>query len=72
MPTLKRFTEGMWVQVKDTGRKGVVVTANEGLVEVRIPSGTDWPFPSYVKCHPEKLKRVSQPKEEVTYEPAPF
>jgi hypothetical protein len=72
MPTSNRFTEGMWVQVKDTGRKGVVVTANEGLVEVRIPSGTDWPFPSYVECHFEKLKRVPQPKKEVTYEPAPF
>jgi hypothetical protein len=61
-----------WVVVKDTGRRGVVIAASEGLVEVRIPSGNDWPFPSYVKCHPEKLKRVPKPKEEVTYEPAPF
>ena len=66
------YREGTWVIVKDTGRRGVVVKALPGSAEVCIPSGTDWPFPSYVECHPEKLKRVPQPKKEVTYEPAPF
>ena len=66
------YREGTWVIVKDTGRRGVVVRALPGLAEVRVPSDNDWPFPSYVKCHPEKLKRVSQLKEEVTYELAPF
>lgn len=66
--------EGAWVKIKETGRKGVVVRSYPGLTEVRIPSDNDWPFPSYVKCHPSKLVRCkeSDTPKEPDDEPAPF
>lgn len=68
------YRAGTWVTVKETGRRGVVVNAVAGLVEVRIPSDNDWPFPSYVRCHPTKLMRCKPPDQpkETEDEPAPF
>jgi len=68
------YREGTWVIVKDTGRRGVVVRALPGLTEVRVPSDNDWPFPSYVRCHPTKLMRCTPPNQpqEPENEPAPF
>jgi hypothetical protein len=57
-----------WVQVKDTGEVGVVVSLGE-LVVIRV-SREDNPFPKYVGTTEGNIKKYVHPTKEVPQERA--
>lgn len=52
------------VRVKPTGTVGFITKIEEGRVIVRVPSTTDWPFPSYVYTSEDKLAYARSKKKE--------
>lgn len=52
------------VRINQTGQIGFISKAEEERVTVRIPSNTDWPYPSYVHTYKEHLTKISTAKQE--------
>jgi hypothetical protein len=52
------------VRVNKTGQVGFVSKIEGERIMVRIPSNTDWPYPSYVHTHEEHLTKISKAKHE--------
>jgi len=50
------------VRVKPTNAVGFINKINGDSVVVRIPSNTDWPYPSYIHTHKDLIKRVATSK----------
>lgn len=50
------------VRVNKTGQVGFVSRIDGERITVRVPSTTDWPFPSYVHTYEEHVTRVSASK----------
>ena len=47
------------VRVKESGVVGFVSRIEGERITVRIPSNTDWPYPSYIHTHKHLIKRVA-------------
>jgi hypothetical protein len=47
------------VRVKESGLVGFVSKIEGERITVRIPSNTDWPYPSYIYTHKHLIKRVA-------------
>ena len=69
-----KIKEGDWVAIKTTGDIGVVEKIKvDGVVFVRVPSLTDWPFPKWeatTVANLKKARRVKPPKPQPVYEEA--
>ena len=52
------------VRVKPTNAVGFINKINGDSVVVRVPSNTNWPYPSYVHTHEEHLTKISKAKHE--------
>jgi len=50
------------VRIKQTGQIGFISKIEGDNVTVRIPSNTDWPYPSYIHTHKDLIKRVATSK----------
>ena len=50
------------VRVKESGVVGFVSRIEGERITVRIPSNTDWPYPSYIYTHEEHITRVAASK----------
>lgn len=50
------------VRVNKTGQVGFVSKIEGERITVRVPSNTDWPYPSYVHTHEEHVTRVARSK----------
>jgi hypothetical protein len=50
------------VRVNKTGQVGFVSKIEGERITVRVPSNTDWPYPSYIHTYEEQVTRVAGSK----------